>query len=428
MSQGLPRKLRYAFVVQAVIASIVIVIGIYAAGAIIKEVMSEQRLRAEAESFWSGRAADPAYPLPNTSTITAHYLPAGASVRQLPEMLRGLSPGIFELPQLRGRLLVDERAQGRLYLGMSFIQEERLIFWAGFTSMLLSLLVVYAVSWLTYRNSKRLVVPVKWLADEVTRWNPVGADADALSAQRMPGVVGSEVRQLGGALHDLSMRMREFVRRERDFTHDASHELRTPLTVIRVATDMMLADPETRPRAQRSLTRMQHACRDMEAVIDAFLILAREDDGKHVVEEFAVSEVVDEEVAKVLPMLSNRPVQLRVVAAAAPRLHASPRVLAVMLGHLLENACVFTRDGQIDVVVERDRIVVRDSGIGMTPEVLRKACEPFYRANQFSSAGKGMGLSIVHRLGLRFGWPVTLTSTPGEGTTAIIGFAQHVID
>ena len=68
--------------------------------------------------------------------------------------------------------------------------------------------------------------------------------------------------------------MREaFVARERNFTRDASHELRTPLTVIRVASDLMQSDPDLPERAHRSLARIQRAGRDMEAVIDAFLLL-----------------------------------------------------------------------------------------------------------------------------------------------------------
>ncbi len=69
-----------------------------------------------------------------------------------------------------------------------------------------------------------------------------------------------------------------------------------------------------------------------------------------------------------------------------------------------------------------DRIEIRDTGIGMSPETLVKAFDPFYRADLTREEGKGMGLSIVRRLGDRFGWPVTLTSIPGEGTTAIIHF------
>jgi signal transduction histidine kinase len=124
-------------------------------------------------------------------------------------------------------------------------------------------------------------------------------------------------------------------------------------------------------------------------------------------------------------LLAGKPVQLDVVAHAAPHLHASPRVLAVMLGNLLRNACAFTEQGRIAVTLDEDRIAVSDSGIGMSAETLERAFEPFYRANPDLPEAKGMGLSIVRRLGERFGWPVTLESAPGRGTTAVIHFVAR---
>jgi signal transduction histidine kinase len=97
-------------------------------------------------------------------------------------------------------------------------------------------------------------------------------------------------------------------------------------------------------------------------------------------------------------------------------------VLGVMIGNLLANACTFTEQGRIDVRIEPDRVVVHDSGIGMSPDTLQRVYEPFYRADPANPATKGMGLSIVRRLGERFGWPVSLESAPGIGTTATIRF------
>ena len=141
-------------------------------------------------------------------------------------------------------------------------------------------------------------------------------------------------------------------------------------------------------------------------------------------EEFRVADVVDEEVAKLRPLLANKPIEMEVVANARPVLHASPRVFAVMLRNLLSNACTYTESGRIEVRIEPDRIVVADTGIGMDPATLQRAFDPFYRADPDKLEGKGMGLSIVHRLGERFGWPVSLESQPGAGTTATIHFGN----
>ncbi|MFC3552375.1 sensor histidine kinase [Lysobacter cavernae] len=422
MSHGLPRKIKLAFVSQALIGSIVITLGILLAGVVVRQTVVEQRIESEAESFWQTYQADPTVPLPKSSTMTAYLIRPGAHDAPLPAELAELDPGLHSLPGKGRMVYVDQHAQSRLYLVFSASLADQSILFTGLVSLLLSLLTSGVLIWLTYRTSKRLVTPVSWLANEVAQWDPRDPDASAIAQVNLPTDAGDEVRKLSRALSGLAGRVGDFVQRERDFTRDASHELRTPLTVIRVATDLMLADPDTTPRAQRSLARVQRAGRDMEAVIDAFLILAREAEVAPQSEEFEVRDIVAGEVERVRPLLAGRPIELSLHDEGAPLLVAPPHVLRVMVGNLLGNAVRFTHEGQIEVRLTRDRIVIRDSGIGMAPDILAKAFDPFFRADFANGDGKGMGLSIVRRLGERFGWPVSLSSAPGQGTTAVIHF------
>ncbi len=422
MSQGLPRQLRYAFLLQVVMASVVILAGTYASVTVFKRDMASQALHNEAAFFWKQRASDPIKAPPDGFLLHGRLLPVGGSTDSLPLPLRPLAPGLHALPDQV--VLVDERDGLRLYL--SYPQDR--IDWAVLRvvslPVLLALLALAASAWFTYRNAKAMVVPLSWLAHVVRRWDPMEPSTQALAPDRLPPGAGIETHQLAGALQRMGERMRSFVRRERDFTRDASHELRTPLTVIRVASDLMTADPDLPVRAQRSLARIQRAGRDMEAVIEAFLILAREGGVEPQREDFHVRDVVDEEVGKFQPLLAGKPVELEVIEEANPRLHASPRVLSVMLGNLLANACAFTEEGRIEVRIQEDCLVVTDSGIGMSPEVLKRAFDPFFRADIENPSGKGMGLSIVRRLGERFGWPMQLSSVQGQGTTAVIRFSS----
>lgn len=423
VSQGLSRKIRIAFILQAVIASFVIVIGVFAINSVLKQSLLERRLHAQSDEYWKAWERNPQQGQPIGIIAKGYMVARSGTTYTLPVALRRFGPGFHELPASNQVVYVDERPAGRLYLvyNKGFIDE--LTLWLGAVPIVFALLALYAVSWLTYRTSRRLIEPVTWLANEVKKWDPRQPDVDRLAPEQLPRALGSEVRQLAGALHGLAVRVGAFVARERAFTRDASHELRTPLTVIRVASDLLLADPDLPPRTHRSLQRVQLAGRDMEAVIDAFLVLAREADVAPQSEEFNVRDVVYEEVVNVRPLLAGKPVKLEVIEEASPRLYAPPRVLGVMIGNLLGNACSFTDEGRIEVRICADRIIVRDTGIGMSREELDKAFEPFYRVDQAHPVGKGIGLSIVRRLGERFGWPVSLDSAPGEGTTATIAFA-----
>src|SRR5690606_17678391 len=199
-------------------------------------------------------------------------------------------------------------------------------------------MAIAMVSWLSYRIARRMVLPVTTMAGEVSRWDPRRPDLDAIDPARLPGDLGSEVRLLGGALKGLAERTQAFIQRERDFTREASHELRTPLTVVSVAADMMRRDPELPPRMQRSLDRVQVAARDMEAVVDALLILAREDEPGSI-EEFDALDVAIEAVRVGETLLrehaASPAVRLVLQEHGAPRLRGSRRALAVIVEQLV---------------------------------------------------------------------------------------------
>jgi len=422
MPHGLPRKIRIVFILQAVLASLGILLGAWLVSLVIKHSLVSSALKEEAAYFWELHAASPVQPPPNTRNFRGYLLETGQSPLSLPANLRTLPAGFHELAQDDQLVLVDVREEGRLYLVFLRSRAEMLAFWFGIVPVLLTLLAVYGASWVTYRASKRLVSPVNWLARRVSRWNPGHPEAADLAPEMLPADMQGETRQLAAALHSLATRVTAHVARERNFTRDASHELRTPLTVIRVASDIALGDPDMTPRLSRGLQRIQRAGRDMEAVIDAFLILAREADVEPQVELFDVNEIVRYEVDNARELIAGRPVEIHLHSDGPVMLHAPPRVLQVVVSNLLRNACSYTDEGRIDVDVLEDRVAVRDTGIGMSAEALGRAFEPFYRAEPSRPQGTGLGLSIVRRLCDRFGWKIGLASEPGQGTQATISY------
>jgi signal transduction histidine kinase len=423
-STGLRSKIWVAFILQVAAISFATVLGVYGASAVLKDVLIQRALTSEAGHYWKRLERDPGAELPDTYNMRGYLTRDASAAESLPAYLRALAPGYHSLPKLEGGALVyvSDGPPGRLYLEFNQEQVDALAFFFGAVPLVVVLVVIYAIAWITYRVSRRAVSPVIWLSNIVQHWDPKRPDAASLSPERLPGDVEGEVRVLAAALHDFATRIEAFVERERDFTRDASHELRTPLTVIRMASELMSTDAALPTRATRSLARIQSATRDMEALIESFLILAREGDTGLPQEDFPVLDVVEDEIEKARPLLLQKPIEMVLEAPRPFALHASPRVLSVMLGNLLRNACHYTEQGRIVVRIEGDRIEVEDSGVGMTPDELERAFEPFYRAGARREGGQGVGLTIVRRLSQRFGWPVELHSEAGRGTRATIRF------
>ncbi len=422
MPQGLPRKIRYAFVTQGLLLALAVVFGVSMLTLLTRDALVRQRLTVEADAFWARQASSPqGTHLPSTGTLQGYFRTAPED-EAIPPYVESLPEGVNFVYRSHKAVLVQRRPEGVLYLVLRTHAVDRLMWTSAAVMIVLGLLAALAITALTYRKSRGMVLPVNRLAEEVARWDPGDGD---LGMPAIPGFVeepSREVQALSQALHGLAARVAEFVQRERDFTRDASHELRTPLTVIRVASDMMLADPALPPHSLRPLERIQRAARDMEAVIDAFLVLARESGVAPVSEELDVCEVVLEEVEKARPSLIGKPVELHLSADARPRLFAPPGVLAMVVRNLIQNACNFTEQGSVEVRIEADAVVVRDSGIGMSAETLQHVYDPFFRADAFSPLGKGFGLTIAYRLVRRFGWQLRLDSVEHQGTVATLRF------
>src|SRR3546814_1078584 len=96
MSQGLPRKLRYAFILQMVLAGASVIVGALVAGSIVKDVLTDQQLRSEAGQFWSGRARDADYPLPRSSTMHGYFTTGQQPAAGVPDELRRFGVGRSE--------------------------------------------------------------------------------------------------------------------------------------------------------------------------------------------------------------------------------------------------------------------------------------------------------------------------------------------
>ena len=284
-------------------------------------------------------------------------------------------------------------------------------------------LVMLAVIWLGDRAGRRAIAPVCWILRAVAAWDPRRPNPDVLSPEHLPREIRGDVRKLADALHGFGLRLREHAVREREFTRAASHELRTPLTVIRVASDLIGNDPALSEASRRSLERIRVAGAGMEAIIDALLLLARSEETEPECEEFAVGDVLERELQRIRPQLEQKLLQLKVVHHADPELHASPRMLQVVLGQLLDNAVRFTPAGEVRVHLHPDRLQVEDTGPGMDATALEHATEPFFRGSDLGEgSGPGLGLTIAHRLALRCGWHLVLERMQERGTRASLLF------
>lgn len=131
----------------------------------------------------------------------------------------------------------------------------------------------------------------------------------------------------------------------------------------------------------------------------------------------SVNELVEQLMTQV-EQTHNSAQHLKLLRIERQRLsiHAPSQALAMVLGNLIRNACNYTHQGSVTVLIEGNAVEVRDTGLGMSAEQLELAQQAFQRVHT-TSDGYGLGLDIVRRLCERYGWPLTIHSLLGQGTT-----------
>jgi len=419
---GLRRKIWVAFILQMTAISFAAVLGVYASATVIEDVLVKRILQHDADYFLDRVARDPASLPPDTYFVRGFLEKPGSEHGDVPAPFRGLGLGYHRADGERPYVVyVADSPAGRLYLSLDATRTRSLVLLFGMALCGLIIVIVYLTTWMTYRASRRALSPVIALANAVRDWDPKRPDLDALLPENLPVRADGDVESLAYALHGFAARLEEFVERERAFTRDASHELRTPLTVIKASADMLLEE-DVDPYTQRTAERILRSVRDMESLIESFLILARESDSGLPEEEFSVNDVVRDEIERAQPLCEGKPVHIVREERSELVLYSSARAFSVLIGNLIRNACQYTERGRVTISVEFDRVVVRDTGVGMNEQELARAFVSFFRGDQGRGSGHGIGLTIVKRLADRFGWEVGMSSEQGVGTTVSVLF------
>ena len=420
-------KLSRKMTLQSLLIALVAVLGIGFASVVIEQFLVREALNREAQHFWDIYKTNPDFPAPNTDNLKGYLHAIADGEEVLPEELRGYGLGYHKVHgQVAHSLLYTSEYEGNhlhlLFDGRSVL---RLALFFGVFPLTIVLILIYVTAWWVYRESNMLLSPIVWLANKFDRFDPAHPDANLDDLEEVPGDLDWEVEKLYSSFSSYSRRIKQFVERERAFTRDASHEFRTPLTVIKMASDMLLSENDLDEFVRRYVTRIKGSARDMEELIDAFLILARETDKEFEQDEVVVADVVNRELQAASIYLEDKPIRIEVVEESPLVLSTARKVLSIVLGNLIRNAVIYTNEGSVTVTIKENSVLVTDTGIGMSEEQTRKIFQPYYRAecaNKSNRKGYGVGLTIVRRLCGRFNWTVDVASEEGAGTTFTVNF------
>ncbi|WP_062078090.1 MtrAB system histidine kinase MtrB [Demequina globuliformis] len=286
--------------------------------------------------------------------------------------------------------------------------------------------LVVAMTWFVTAQAVRPVRRASRVASRLAegrlseRMTVRGHDEMATLAQTFNDMAESLQRQI--------TRMERMSRLQRRFVSDVSHELRTPLTTIRMASDVLYdARADFPPAVARSSELLSTQLDRFEALLADLLEISRIDAGSAQLEfeSMDVADVVRDEVEAMLPVASDMgvPIRLRVAPGGHTASIDRPRVGRIVR-NLLSNAVEHAQDTHVDVSVRSDRrstaVVVRDYGVGLTPQQVDRVFDRFWRADSARArtmGGTGLGLSIAHEDADLHGGELSVWGSPGQGAS-----------
>ena len=220
------------------------------------------------------------------------------------------------------------------------------------------------------------------------------------------------------------------------FLANMSHELRTPLNAILGFADIMrdeMFGPIANARYREYVSLIHSSGQLLLDLIGDVLDMAKIEAGKLqlVFEDVNLSNVLDE-CAQVITDRAERAgvdVRLRTNGTICS---ADRRAMKQIVLNLLSNAVKFTPAGgsveaSDEIVGDRVRITITDTGIGIAPEDLPRLANPFEQVcadPKLAKSGTGLGLSLVRALAEKHGGTLTIASTLAEGTIVTVEFPR----
>jgi signal transduction histidine kinase len=261
--------------------------------------------------------------------------------------------------------------------------------------------------------------------------------------QTFMGIVAATFLVLGATISEREQARRQALRAlegearanraKADFLAVMSHELRTPLNAIGGHVDLILNDAKSgiSDRQRESLEAVLRVQTHVATLVDDVLNYSRLEAGPIVMHTAVVrvNDMFDSVEPVVQPDLRRKRLSLdRHSLERGLSVAADPERLRQVLLNLVTNAVKYTPDGgSVGLGAEREngrvRISVKDSGVGIPADDLKRVFEPFFQVDRGSGnrlPGVGLGLTIARDLTRAMSGELTIESAPGTGTTVSV--------
>lgn len=281
--------------------------------------------------------------------------------------------------------------------------------------LLLILLVCIALS---HMLTGQLIKPIEAMARNITAkdfqapYKELAPFSDIIRTQHMEILAAAKDRQ--------------------DFTANVSHELKTPLTAISGYAELLAANMVAPEQKMHFYHEIQKCAARLLRLINDIIRLAELDRSERepLFNEVDLAEIVEESLNTLQLNAEQHKIKLNLQLEKCI-VHGNREMLKELVDNLVVNAIFYNSPGgyvliKVGIDKGRQKLLVKDNGIGIPATEQGKIFQRFYRVDKSRSkatGGTGLGLAIVKHIVELHSAEIILDSTPGVGTSFTIVFS-----
>ena len=281
-----------------------------------------------------------------------------------------------------------------------------------------------------------VIITGRWMARlalaPLTRLATAVREIDVTNPRERVPIRGSrdELDEVALAFNETLARVENVMGEMRQFSTALAHELRSPIAALRGEIELATMKADVGEPFRQSAASQLEELDKLKRLIDQLLTLARAESGQIPLahERVELGPLVTSVVEQVEAVAEAAGLKLTAEVVDQAAVNGDSGWLERMLLNLLDNAFKFTESGgQVVVRLTADeetaQLEVRDTGVGMTPDVVPHVMERFYRADPArspSAQGVGLGLSLVKWIVDRHHGTIDIDSQPGRGSSFVV--------
>lgn len=244
-----------------------------------------------------------------------------------------------------------------------------------------------------------------------------------------------EYNKLATSFNEMAKELGSIETLRNDFVSNISHEFKTPVVSIRGFAKLLKRGDLSQEQQEEYLDIIISESDRLTQLSSNVLLLSRVDSTDKL-SDVAVFPL-DEQLRRVILMLNESMDEKKIdleLQLEACTITSNEELLQQVWINLLGNAIKFTPEGgcvsvQMECNADQACVVVRDTGVGMEPEVMKHVFEKFYQGEESrSSQGNGLGLSLVKRIVQLCGGTVEVASEVGVGSTFTVTLPRRNVE